>query len=159
MPFARRFPSQLEAVILYIAISYSIDKILDFVASLGYFTAGAGPYDLIMQTLRLLLAPLYAIRVLLAYFYAILLTLDDFSIREIVFHVWLLIVLHVLARHWDRIMDWMEWYPEIPRRPNTMMERLRRFILSYVIWTAMCMPLLIMWEQKWRQYLPQGVRE
>jgi hypothetical protein len=151
MPLAQRSLSGLEAVILYIAISYPINKILGFVPSLGYFEEDAKPYYLFVLALHFLLAPLYAIHFLLAFFYTLFVTLDP-SIGDIVFYFWLLVVMPVPAYHLDR---WIMYHPPPPR---TMDDRQRRFMRSFAVWCALCMPFIIVYGRYRWPISSRGVR-
>ncbi|RMZ71984.1 hypothetical protein GMOD_00006970 [Pyrenophora seminiperda CCB06] len=62
-----------------------------------------------------------------------------------ILYLYLLVVLPILLKHRETIQNWLWWYP--PHLRSTRAFRLRRFLDFYLIWLAMILPIVIIWER------------
>jgi hypothetical protein len=72
-------------------------------------------------------------------------------LSDIIFYVYLLMVLPLLAYTRERLLNWLWWYP--PNWRGMRNFRLRRFIGSCIVWFAMVTPIVIIYERN-RRSLP-----
>jgi hypothetical protein len=78
-------------------------------------------------------------------------------LRDILFYVWILMVLPTLAYHKDTLIDWLWWYP--PRLRRMRIFRLRRLVGFFFIWCAMCTPIIIVYERSRRSSPLFGIQK
>lgn len=66
-------------------------------------------------------------------------------LRDILFYIYLLMALPLLAAYYNKLMDWLWWYP--PRLRRMRIFRLRRFVGFFAVWTMMVMPIMKLYER------------